>query len=136
MDCVAKGIKKVLPKKLERGFQRFHESFYSHFDSPQLIMNGAVYCMNCKSTKENPVCPNCYAKEVAQWLGERSTRAAGKVMGMFSFGKPVSALLVPEAELNPEEEAGICDECGEYTEGLMMVHGEWVCEACGRYKDD
>ena len=81
MDCVAKGIKKVLPKKLERGFQRFHESFYSHFDSPQLIMNGAVYCMNCKSTKENPVCPNCYAKEVAQWLGERSTRAAGKVMG-------------------------------------------------------
>ena len=33
-----------------------------------------------------------------------------------------------------EEEFGICDECGEYTKGLVNNSGEWLCQNCERFK--
>ena len=28
---------------------------------------------------------------------------------------------------------GICDECGEYTDNIAYVGGDWVCTSCTRY---
>ncbi len=133
MDCVARDIRKFLPKKLTMGFQRFHENFYHHFDSPQLVLNGAVYCMNCRSTKESPICPNCYIKEAYQWLEEKDKRLAKRFLKLFSFGGPIDFRSDSEAPV--EEEFGVCDECGEYTEELVMVNGEWVCKECAGYRE-
>ncbi len=29
-----------------------------------------------------------------------------------------------------EAEFGVCDECGEYTEELMLMEGAWICKKC------
>jgi len=31
-----------------------------------------------------------------------------------------------------KEEFGVCDECGEYTEELMLIESNWVCKDCSR----
>lgn len=31
---------------------------------------------------------------------------------------------------NEEKELGICDDCGEYSEELMLINGRWVCQEC------
>ena len=31
---------------------------------------------------------------------------------------------------NAKDEFGICDECGEYTEELVLIEGSWVCREC------
>ena len=30
------------------------------------------------------------------------------------------------------EEYGVCDECGEYTEELVLMDGSWNCRACSQ----
>jgi hypothetical protein len=134
MDCMAKDVKEFLPGGLAKKFQGFHKSFYSHFDSAHLVLNGAVYCVSCRSTKESPICPNCYTNEVYTWLEEKSPRLARKFIKMFSFGGP--AELPAEDESPAEEEFGICDECGEYTEELVLADGEWVCRECATYQEE
>lgn len=29
-----------------------------------------------------------------------------------------------------KEEFGVCDDCGEYTEELILIEGSWVCKTC------
>lgn len=31
-----------------------------------------------------------------------------------------------------KDEFGVCDECGEYTEELVLIDGSWVCKGCSR----
>ena len=128
MNCVAKDVDKFLPRKLSPQFQQFHRNFYTHFDSPQLILNGQVYCVNCKSTQESPICQHCYTREVHTWLEERNLSVARQFLKMFSFG----GLEEHTAADNPssEVEFGICDECGEYADELENVDGEWMCTEC------
>lgn len=133
MDCVARDIKEFLPHKLVKGFQGFHKSFYSHFDSGQLVLNGGVYCMSCRSTRESPVCPHCYTSEVFHWLQERDHKAAQKFARIFSFGGRGDAL-EGDGPFSGEEQ-GICDECGEYAEELTLADGEWICRECAEYEE-
>lgn len=30
------------------------------------------------------------------------------------------------------DEFGVCDECGDYTEELVLVEGNWLCRDCSR----
>ena len=134
MSCVGKDVREFLPQKLRKSYMGFHNSFSSHFDSAQLVLNGAVYCMNCRSTRESPVCPNCYTSEVFAWLEEKDSRLAKKFMKMFSFGRAPS--LPAEDGEQQDEEYGICDECGEYTDELIPTDGEWICKECSPQLED
>ncbi len=29
-----------------------------------------------------------------------------------------------------KDEFGVCDECGEYTEALVLIEGTWICKDC------
>jgi len=31
-----------------------------------------------------------------------------------------------------DNEFGVCDECGEYTEELILISGTWICKQCSR----
>lgn len=127
MECVASDVRNILPRGLGKKFMAFHREFASHFSAAHLVLNGAVYCFNCKSTQESPVCPACYAKEVHHWLEEDSPSLAKKLMMMLSFGGQPLA----EGDERPrDEEAGICDECGEYADDLVLSDGQWVCKEC------
>lgn len=128
MDCVSKDIDAFLPAQLKPRFQEFHKGFSTHFDSSMLILNGSVHCMKCKSTKESPICPQCYSNEAYNWIDDHDPSLARKFFTMFSFGGPPESAV--DRDMKPEEEFGICDECGEYTEELVQTEGEWVCHDC------
>jgi len=32
--------------------------------------------------------------------------------------------------IDPKEEFGVCDECGDYTEELVLIEGNWLCRGC------
>ena len=131
MNCIARDVKEFLPSRLAKGFEQFHRSLYDHFDSSQLILNGAVYCMSCRSTRESPICPHCYSTEVMEWLKERDPQMAKKFLRIFPFG----AREALEEEPLPEGQ-GICDECGEYAEEMVLADGEWVCQDCAEYEEE
>ncbi len=38
----------------------------------------------------------------------------------------------PEEDIEDESEFGICDGCSEYSEGLLLSEGEWLCRNCER----
>lgn len=136
-DCIAHGIKDFLPSNFVVGFTKFHQSFLSHFRNGGLPMNT---CLECKS-KELTVCPYCYTHEVHSWLGKRNKSMATQFMNIFSFGfndKP-SHLPVGTEPISTDvsrEDFGICDECGEYTEELVLLGGEWVCKGCSLYQNE
>jgi len=133
MDCVSKDIKEFLPKDLKNPFQGFHKGFYSHFDSSLLVLNGSVYCVKCKSTKESPICPQCYANEAFNWIEDKNPSIAKRFSQIFSFSNPLDSSV--ENRKDREEDMGICDECGEYTDELVLSDGEWVCRECAIYSD-
>jgi len=31
---------------------------------------------------------------------------------------------------NEKKQLGICDVCGEYSDELVCIEGEWVCDSC------
>jgi len=35
---------------------------------------------------------------------------------------------------NIDKDAGVCDECGEYSNELMLIDGQWVCPDCNEYR--
>ena len=36
----------------------------------------------------------------------------------------------PVDHKNEKKQLGICDVCGEYSDELICVEGEWVCDGC------
>lgn len=122
MQCVGKDVADFLPKPMRKGFGGFHRAFSLTLSSGPM-QNDAVACLNCRSTQESPICPECYAEEVSSWLEERSPAVAKKFLKTFSFD-------TRESETVEEEGFGICDECGDYGEDLVFADGEWMCHEC------
>lgn len=29
-----------------------------------------------------------------------------------------------------KDEFGVCDDCGDYTEELVLIEGNWICNNC------
>jgi len=67
----------------------------------------------------------------------------GKLVGIVSIDD--IAIAVPEftqyleerlesskepLEIKEEVTSGICESCGEYSENLKLVNGQWLCESC------
>ena len=47
------------------------------------------------------------------------------------FKEIIKAHAQPISEVeNMDEEFGICDECGEYSDSLGLVNGRWICVIC------
>ncbi|MBI4020649.1 MAG: hypothetical protein HY369_00230 [Candidatus Aenigmarchaeota archaeon] len=122
MDCMAQDIQDMIPARLEKGFRKFHNSLISHFSG-----SGEVHCAKCGSAGEEPICPSCYTGEASRWLEDKDGRLAKRL---------TRVLDVVEEELPREEDVGICDECGEYTEDLVSTHGEWLCRDCAVYEEE
>ncbi|MFH1364322.1 MAG: hypothetical protein ABIH52_01570, partial [Candidatus Aenigmatarchaeota archaeon] len=88
------------------------------------------------------ICPFCYIVETFHWLRERDEQLAHYLYKMLPLShdwkvtrfhgcvwkegyKPLG-----EVEMDVKEQ-GICDECGEYSDHLELLNGEWICKECG-----
>jgi len=141
VDCLERQIKRWLPVSLSSDFEKFHHVFSRHFRS---VLSEPEYCMHCKSEKDKPVCPYCYTNEVYHWLGSKDISLAARFINIFFFDFEKSGFkdpvrmenLIPITEdEGAEKEAGICDECGEYSEELSPTESGWVCKGCISYED-
>ncbi len=134
-DCLADDIKHSLPGGLQTGFASFHRQFTGYFHSN--LDTTFNWCLNCKTLKEASICPYCYGNEVVYWLKAHSPGLAKRIIRLlpWDFGR-----VKTEAPVNPDIEPidtevkrtqfGICDGCGEYSDGLESKEGEWLCEDC------
>jgi len=139
-DCLAKDISDWLPRPLSAQFSRFHSNFSSYF---HLNLDTAFqHCLNCKTSSEATICPFCYITEASSWLKSKKPRYAKRLLKMLPLGSDWKITerdgcvwrngFKPLIEnKSPKREFGICDECGEYSDGLTLVNGEWVCRECG-----
>jgi len=135
-DCLATDIKKWLPVSLASQFDAFHKHLLSYFHSG--LNNAFNWCLNCKTLKEASICPYCYTNEVIYWLKDKNVSLANKFAQLFPFDfekighkeffRTHIHPITDKAPLNMQ--FGICDCCGEYSDELVNIDGEWVCEKC------
>jgi hypothetical protein len=129
-DCIAPAVKDFLPSSFDRKFEEFHSSFLFPFRNSELRI---AKCLECRRPAEFTVCPYCYTNEIHAWLVKINQPLADRFIKIFSFGFDRCRLL-PREPITGDvggEEAGICDECGEYSESLVLLDGEWICRDCG-----
>jgi len=138
IDCFAKDIRKWMPTDIAGRFARFNRSFLKIFQfehHSKLVKHHLV----CTENSKGSVCLYCYLNEVFQWLMWQNKAVARRFRRLFSFGmKKEDFTEIWKAHAEPitrtenwENEFGICDECGEYTEELRIVNGRWMCIRCG-----
>ena len=134
-DCLAQDIKKWLPSKLAEGFLKFHNQFSGYFHSS--LDTTFNWCLSCKGLKEAAICPYCYTNEVIYWLRARNQGIANKFARLFPFDfEKIGHKSIIKSESQPvasnghKKQLGICDDCGEYSEELACINGEWICDSC------
>ncbi len=129
LERVSGHIQEWLPPELAEGFQKLDTALKSHMEA--FIRAGELM------PEKQLVCVHCYVREVYGWMSRQDPGLAERFISAFSFGYAresfEAATEAPEREGDPAgREFGICDECGEYSEGLESVSGEWLCEGCVR----
>ena len=137
IDCLAKDIVSWLPEKLKEKFSMFNRMLLDCFNCPHDHQDD--HRLVCSAGGKGSICLFCYVNEVFQWLKTQNKKIAWKFRKAFSFGSGPSefrnitkANPHPITELSLEnEEFGICDECGEYSDELRCVDGKWMCKECG-----
>ena len=139
-DCLAKDIDHWLPHSFSKQFAQFHGTLLTFFH-PNLD-TVFVHCLDCKTESEAAVCPYCYITEVYYWLKQKNVKLARKIYKMLPLGSDWKTTALSgcvwrdgfrplgEKEAKPAE-SGVCDECGEYSDELVFIDGEWVCRECG-----
>jgi hypothetical protein len=132
---LAQDIKRWLPPATAPKFLAFHNQFVGYFHSN--LDADFNWCLNCKTQKEAALCPYCYTNEVIYWLKAKSPVLANRFAQLFPFDfervghKPVFRTNSEPIEgVKEKSHFGICDSCGEYSEKLVSVDGEWHCESC------
>lgn len=132
IDCLKNEISERIPEKLRDKFLDFHRNLSIHFNSKT---SRFMPCLKCKLSSAPYICIYCYLNEVFSWFKENRLIEKLRRNLRFDFEgvkkslKNHSALPITEIE-NHKERDGICDECGEYSESLVMVNSEWVCGGC------
>ena len=131
VEEIDKHIELWLPGELSRGFADFQTALITYADSP--------FIREPKPLSGKIICIYCYVKEVYQWLDGMNGELAERFLDTFSFGFAKRTFRSHEehADIDMEgqrKEFGICDECGEYTDELVELEGEWVCVACERFR--
>lgn len=139
-DCLGKDIGEWLPKRLSAKFSKFHGFLVDSF-SPKNYKPVFVPCIKCKSRTVATICPFCYITETFQWLKDKNAILADKLVKLLplandweiseSGGCVWKAGFVPVTEMACNKtQFGLCDDCGEYSEELVLDNKKWVCEDC------
>lgn len=133
IENVGKHIEMWLPNSLKNGFLRIVQKLKTHIE--RFYRVGEYGRVN-----EQILCIHCFVKEVYQWLENIDKALAEKFISVFSFGYSKKSFLVSnkfhpveDLQIRDEIQFGICDECGEYSDGLEHVSGEWLCDCCSKY---
>lgn len=132
IECLEKQISGMIPENLRAGFSEFHRVLYGHFRSKT---DRFMPCLKCRISDAPHICMPCYLNEVHSWF--RENRLLRKLRRNLSLDfealkinlKNHSALPITEIETH-RRDSGICDECGEYSENLVLFNSEWVCREC------
>lgn len=134
-DCLAEDIKNWLPFHTRGNFDTFHRQFSGYFHSN--LDTAFSWCLKCKNLKEASICPYCYANETVYWLKSVDPALANRFARFFPFDFEKIGHNALLKTTNPpidtrvkSQQFGICDSCGEYSDELECVEGEWVCEDC------
>ncbi len=141
-DCLAKDIKKWLPNTLRARFSAFSKAFVEHFGSGH-GSNPRIYCIKCRKKSPANICPFCYVTEIHEWLIENGqAELAQTLAGMLPMdhgwkGQSEHSARFWKDSIYPitqtetrEYDEGICEECGEFSDKLEQVNGEWICRSC------
>lgn len=132
INCLEKDILERIPGNLRRGFSEFHRRLSYYFRSKT---DRFIPCLKCRISDAPHICIPCYLNELNSWFRENGL--LGKVKENLSLDfealernlKGHSALPITETR-NRRRNSGICDECGEYSENLVLFNSEWVCTEC------
>ena len=139
INCLAKNIRRILSEEPLKKFTDFHKKFLKHFHSKS---DRFFHCLNCKLSNAPPICMDCYMYEVSSWFKNPDASIIKNIQKKFHFDfkkheKIICGhVILPITEnQNIERESGICDECGEYSDELILINGEWICPGCSEYKN-
>lgn len=139
-DCLGKDIREWLPKGLSEKFSGFHNFIVKSF-SPRTYKPIFVPCIKCKRKTVATICPFCYIAEASQWLKEINADLAAKLVKLLPLANDWEISekggciwkegFKPITEMECERtDFGICDECGEYSDELVLESKRWVCRDC------
>jgi hypothetical protein len=139
-DCLGRDIGEWLPKGLSLKFSRFHRFLVDSF-SPKTYKPIFVSCIRCKRKSVATICPFCYMVEVFHWLKTRNLGLAMKLVKFLPLARDweisetngcvLKAGFRPITEMCCDRtQFGLCDECGEYSDELVLENGNWVCREC------
>jgi hypothetical protein len=140
-ECLAKDIRNWLPQRLRARFAAFSQAFVEHFSGHG--QNPRINCIKCGARSPANVCPFCYVTEMHEWLAENGEPGMAHVLaGMLPSGRGRSGRghdswngIEPITDTRGEQyDEGMCEECGEFSEELEHVNGEWVCRSCKNWQ--
>lgn len=136
IDCLADDIKGVLPSHLTQSFRKFHHDLKRYFYN----RNHGTYCIRCGKPNPVAICPYCYLNEAGNWmmgmdqiLAKRLLRLIPPFRHKHDFPNQMISMKFTEAIEgleNGKEHSGLCDRCGEFSEGMRETEGGWLCESC------
>jgi len=127
IDKIRDHIEMWLPSSVTKNFLQLHS---------ELITSLRKWHRMRESETEQIVCLHCYIKEVYHWLKAMDSNLGERFIETFSFGFDRESFekndihQVEHVHGKIETEFGICDECGEYTDKLEYMTGEWLCNEC------
>ncbi len=133
-DCLAENIRKTIPGSFLGRFSAFHSKFSAFFGS---VFDAQEMCIKCGNPQTTAVCMHCYITEVLAWLKNESPQVEKHLEPLLNYGfdkheEFIGSIMAEPVTRNNNyiTDSGICDECGEYSEKLLLVNGEWVCRDC------
>lgn len=138
-ECLKKDVAKWLSSNspaLEIQFKDFDAKLKRHFSTEQ----NTEYCMKCRNEIESVFCIFCYVREIFQWIFFKDPWLAQKFVKLFNFDFAGTGFLqineisnlspVILAEKKRKSDINICEECGQVSDDLVELNGEWKCESC------
>jgi len=151
-DCLFKAITswilKIGQEKLYSILLKKHQQIKTLLNSDE---NGENVCIVCKKKYKEAVCPHCYLYEIYLTIKEQDSEVARefeKVFNFdFSFHNPFTQLTIWQSlhkqvlstrnfkpiiivDKKVKSDIGICERCGEPSDDLKEVNGQWLCESC------
>ncbi len=133
-SCLSKDIMRLLSRKRAEEFQRFHRTLTGLMGKGSAL---PIECLKCGSSRSPPICIDCYLNEVYTWFKDKDPGMIGEISAGFSFDFRLHETIMKEHEFVPVTEegpdindTGLCEQCGEYSEDLRIMEGEWVCGQC------
>ena len=127
----------MLPPEQVPDFLEFQKSISSYFSSG----NTEMPCIICGKPNPAVICIYCYTQEVRDFVMNEKPELSDLLRAFrLKFqkeGRPESNAFMPVFEDdNLRRAPGLCDECGEYSDELVPVEGEWVCPECGEHVEE